>query len=179
MSGRGIAGAVAVPLTEPLAEPLDDNNSVADGRVSQPYPSFEIHPVAPGSRPAVPGRRSRRLRSILALSIGTVALAAAGLFHVWVRLRVLQYEADLGIETRSAAELEEANHRLETEAAWLSRPVAIDRVARTRLGMIEPDPQALRALPVSPEESRALGLTALATPTTPRATTATTVGAHP
>lgn len=123
----------------------------------------ETRPATPrgeGDRPekiasaplaAVPVQREQRTRrAVAALVTGAALLTAAGLFHVWVRLRVLEYQIGLGIELERQSQLVEANRRLRTEDAWLLRPGAIEAAARDRLGMVPPDPALVRTLPVQP-----------------------------
>lgn len=76
---------------------------------------------------------------VIALGVA-VAVASAGLFHVWTRSEHLRLAyAIVEAEARAqAAESEQA--RLNVEIASLSSPIRVTRIATERLGLQSPDP---------------------------------------
>jgi cell division protein FtsL len=74
-----------------------------------------------------------------------VVLAAIGIFHVWARTRVLSAGYALGELQKEHVRLTSDHDRLRIEVETLRSPVALERFARTRLGMAPPAPGAVQA----------------------------------
>jgi cell division protein FtsL len=72
-------------------------------------------------------------------------LAALAVFHVWGRTRVVAAGYALGELQRAHVSLESEHDRLRIEVETLRSPAALERVARTRLGMAPPAPGAVSA----------------------------------
>ena len=83
----------------------------------------------------------RVLRAVAAMLL----LVALGVFHIWSRTRVLATGYDLGEAAREHARLASEHDRLRIEVETLRSPAALERFARTRLGMAPPAPGAVRA----------------------------------
>lgn len=98
--------------------------------VTQPETLIQPHP-----RPTVkPARRNK----VLALAVmGLFFLAGLGAVVQTVRVNVLGYQ--LAQVRREVAALERANERLELEVARLKDPARLAQIARTTLGLVEPD----------------------------------------
>lgn len=92
---------------------------------------------------------SQRLRRRGFSQLATVAIAVAvltALLHVSVRLQVLRIGYALSEETRVHHELVQQNQRLRLELATRKDPVLVERIARERLRMTPPDPEAIRVI---------------------------------
>ncbi len=74
-----------------------------------------------------------------------VALAAVGIFHVWARTRVVSAGYALGELQKEHVKLTSEHDRLRIEVETLRSPTALERFARTRLGMAPPAPGAVQA----------------------------------
>jgi cell division protein FtsL len=72
-------------------------------------------------------------------------LAAIAVFHVWARTRVLVAGYALGELQKEHVTLTSEHDRLRIEVETLRSPAALERVARTRLGMAPPAPGAVSA----------------------------------
>jgi cell division protein FtsL len=72
-------------------------------------------------------------------------LAAIGVFHVWSRTRVLAAGYALGELQKEHVTLTSEHDRLRIEVETLRSPAALEKVARTRLGMAPPAPGAVSA----------------------------------
>jgi cell division protein FtsL len=72
-------------------------------------------------------------------------LAALAVFHVWGRTRVVAAGYALGELQRAHVSLESEHDRLRIEVETLRSPAALEKVARTRLGMAPPAPGAVSA----------------------------------
>jgi cell division protein FtsL len=91
-----------------------------------------------------------RRRIAIAPRLGRPALAAAvvialGVFHVWARTRVVAAGYELGELQKEHVRLTSEHDRLRIEVETLRSPAALERFARTRLGMAPPAPGAVRA----------------------------------
>ena len=76
-----------------------------------------------------------------------LAIATAGaLAHVGVRLKGLEVAYDLGRERRIATDLEEQRRRLQIEIGMLKDPRRVVAIARDKLNMGPPNPEAIRRL---------------------------------
>lgn len=80
------------------------------------------------------------LRTTLLLSV----VAALGIFHIWSRTRVLASGYELGELQRAHARLIAEHDRLRLEVESLRSPAALERFARTKLGMAPPAPGTVR-----------------------------------
>lgn len=80
---------------------------------------------------------------------GTTAVlllfTAIGVFHVWSRTRVVAVGYALGELQRDHVALTAEHDRLRIEVETLRSPAALERIARTRLGMAPPAPGAVSA----------------------------------
>jgi cell division protein FtsL len=84
-----------------------------------------------------------------------LAIVTAGaLAHVAVRLKGLEVAYDLGRERRIATEMEEQRRRLQIEIGMLKDPGRIISVARDKLNMGPPVPEAIRRLGSGPLADR-------------------------
>jgi cell division protein FtsL len=85
----------------------------------------------------------RRLWGIgLALSLTALALC-----HVWVRLQVVRLGYVLSTTTKLQDQLEQENRELKVEIATLTSPERLERLARVRLGLREPEKNQVVILP--------------------------------
>lgn len=87
------------------------------------------------------GHLGRLGRTALAVAL----LAAVGVFHVWSRTRVLAAGYALGELQKEHVRLTSEHDRLRIEVETLRSPAALERFARTRLGMAPPAPGAVSA----------------------------------
>ncbi len=95
-------------------------------------------------------RRAAAPRPSIAPRLGRAALVAAvacaiGVFHVWARTRVVSAGYELGELQKEHVRLTSEHDRLRIEVETLRSPSALERFARTRLGMAPPAPGAVRA----------------------------------
>jgi cell division protein FtsL len=74
-----------------------------------------------------------------------LALGAIGIFHVWARTRVLSAGYALGELQKEHGKLTSDHDRLRIEVETLRSPAALERFARTKLGMAPPAPGAVQA----------------------------------
>ena len=93
---------------------------------------------------------SASLRPSIAPRVGRAALVAAlavalGVFHVWARTRVVAAGYELGELQKEHVRLTSEHDRLRIEVETLRSPAALERFARTRLGMAPPAPGAVVA----------------------------------
>jgi cell division protein FtsL len=72
-------------------------------------------------------------------------LGAVAVFHVWSRTRVLAAGYALGELQKEHVTLTSEHDRLRIEVETLRSPAALERIARTRLGMAPPAPGAVSA----------------------------------
>jgi cell division protein FtsL len=101
------------------------------------------------ARASVAGR-SPRFAAAVAPRLGRAALVAAlavalGVFQVWARTRVVAAGYELGELQKEHGRLTSEHDRLRIEVETLRSPAALERFARTRLGMAPPAPGAVRA----------------------------------
>ncbi|MES1171971.1 MAG: cell division protein FtsL [Bacteroidota bacterium] len=113
----------------------------ADGRNRGRVATFAA-PLGLSAPP--PERTARRGAGIWAFLLAIVT--AGALAHVGVRIRGLQVGYDLGTERRVAAELEEQRRRLQIEIGMLKDPGRVISIARERLDMGPPAPEAILRL---------------------------------
>ena len=74
-----------------------------------------------------------------------LVLAAVAVFHVWSRTQVVAAGYALGELQRDHVNLTSEHDRLRIEVETLRSPAALEKVARTRLGMAPPAPGAVSA----------------------------------
>lgn len=96
------------------------------------------------------GQRAAAPRPSVVPRLGRAALLAAvvaaiGVFHVWARTRVVAAGYELGELQKEHVRLTSEHDRLRIEVETLRSPAALERFARTRLGMAPPAPGAVRA----------------------------------
>jgi cell division protein FtsL len=94
--------------------------------------------------------RAPRTRTMVLAPLGRAALvslvlAALGIFHVWARTRVVSAGYALGALQKEHVRLTSEHDRLRIEVETLRSPAALERFARTRLGMAPPAPGAVQA----------------------------------
>ena len=104
----------------------------------------------------IKGRRRERVRarsgskgkriflSGLFLAFCLVVLA---LLHVWLRLQVVHLGYVLSTTSKLENQLEQENRQLKVEVATLTSPQRLEAMARSRLGMVEPDRSQVVILP--------------------------------
>ena len=95
-------------------------------------------------------RRAASPRTPIGPRLGRAALVAIvavalGVFHVWARTRVVAAGYELGELQKEHVRLTSEHDRLRIEVETLRSPAALERFARTRLGMAPPAPGAVRA----------------------------------
>lgn len=106
-----------------------------------PISSKPVSPSAP-----IPTVRADERRG---LGVGGVVLAivtAGALAHVAVRIKSIEVAYALGRERHVATELEEQRRRLQIEIGMLKDPGRVVTIARDKLQMGPPDPDAIRAI---------------------------------
>lgn len=112
-------------------------------------PSPLVAPIS--SKPAsasvpIPTVRADERRG---MGVGAVVLAivtAGALAHVAVRIKSIEVAYALGRERHVATELEEQRRRLQIEIGMLKDPDRVVTIARDKLKMGPPDPDAIRAI---------------------------------
>jgi cell division protein FtsL len=87
----------------------------------------------------------RALAPLARTALAVFLLAAVGVFHVWSRTRVLAAGYELGELQKEHVRLASEHDRLRIEVETLRSPAALEKVARTRLGMAPPAPGAVSA----------------------------------
>ena len=92
--------------------------------------------MSAAARPSATWRLARTALAVL-------VVAAIGIFHVWSRTRVVAAGYALGELQREHVNLESEHDRLRVEVETLRSPAALERIARTRLGMAPPAPGAV------------------------------------
>jgi cell division protein FtsL len=92
-------------------------------------------------------RRRRKVRSLsqsrrrvlfFNLILG-LCLSGMALLHVWVRLQVVHLGYVLSTASKVRGHLEQANRELKLELATLTSPERLQRVAKQRLRLVEPE----------------------------------------
>lgn len=91
-------------------------------------------------------RRLRQRSFTHAATLAVLLGVATALLHVSIRLQVLRIGYALSEETRVHHELVQQNQRLRLELATRKDPVLVERIARERLRMTPPDPEAIRVI---------------------------------
>ena len=100
-----------------------------------------------GARAAAAARAQRGTGSVrrgAGVAAFVLAIATAGaLAHVAVRIKGLEVAYDLGRERRIATEMEEQRRRLQIEIGMLKDPARVISIARDKLNMGPPTPEAI------------------------------------
>ncbi|MEK7782451.1 MAG: cell division protein FtsL [Candidatus Binatota bacterium] len=91
-----------------------------------------------------PQRQRRFFLSIFLLGLCLVGLA---LLHVWLRLQVVHLGYVLSTTSKLHNQLEQENRELKVELATLTSPDRLEAMARTRLGLVEPEKGQVVFLP--------------------------------
>lgn len=108
-----------------------------------------IAAVPAAAAAAVAARKVRTAGDRRGVGVGAFLLAivtAGALTHVAVRLEGLEVAYALGHERRVAADLEEQRRRLQIEIGMLKDPGRVVMIARDKLKMGPPAPEAIRPL---------------------------------
>ena len=103
----------------------------------------------PAAAAAAAARKVRPSGDRGGVGVGAFLLAvvtAGALTHVAVRLKGLEVAYALGHERRVAADLEEQRRRLQIEIGMLKDPGRVVMIARDKLKMGPPAPEAIRPL---------------------------------
>lgn len=104
-------------------------------------------PVAASALSAAAMFRVPESRRGAGVGVFLLAIVTAGaLAHVAVRLKGLEVAYDLGRERRIATELEEQRRRLRIEVGMLKDPRRVIAIARQKLNMGPPAPEAILRL---------------------------------
>ncbi len=82
---------------------------------------------------------------VLRIAGGVVLCAALAVGFIWSRTRALAAAYELGEQQRAHARLTSEHDRLRIEVETLRSPAALERFARTRLGMAPPAPGTVLA----------------------------------
>ncbi len=88
--------------------------------------------------------RTRSYGIIVTLALTSLVVVA--LLHVWTRLEIIRIGYELSQQSRLHQALVQHNQRLRLELATRKDPAAVERIARERLQMVPPDPNAIRVL---------------------------------
>ena len=88
--------------------------------------------------------RTRSYGIIVTLSLTSLVVVA--LLHVWTRLEIIRIGYELSQQSRLHQALVQHNQRLRLELATRKDPATVERIARERLQMAPPDPNAIRVL---------------------------------
>lgn len=91
-----------------------------------------------------PRRQRRFFLSTLLLGLCLVGLA---LLHVWLRLQVVHLGYVLSTTSKLHSQLEQENRELKVELATLTSPDRLEAMARSRLGLVEPEKGQVVLLP--------------------------------
>ena len=105
--------------------------------------------AVPAAAAAAAARKVRPSGDRGGVGVGAFLLAvvtAGALTHVAVRLKGLEVAYALGHERRVAADLEEQRRRLQIEIGMLKDPGRVVMIARDKLKMGPPAPEAIRPL---------------------------------
>ena len=84
--------------------------------------------------------------SVLLIVAAFVAVSAAAMAHVSLRLGVVRMGYQIGRLTHERRALEEERRRYATEQSMLKNPARIERLAREKLHMELPDPSRIRTV---------------------------------
>lgn len=90
--------------------------------------------------------RRQRQFFLSALLLGLCLLGLA-LLHVWLRLQVVHLGYVLSTTSKLHSQLEQENRELKVELATLTSPERLEAMARSRLGLVEPEKGQVVLLP--------------------------------
>lgn len=83
-----------------------------------------------------------------ALALLVMALLGCAIFvTVWRRVAFIEMGYEVRRLERTESELLHLQHEMQIEKAMLSSPERIEKVARDRFGLKEPEPEQIRVLP--------------------------------
>jgi cell division protein FtsL len=108
--------------------------------------SVPAHKVATVKRERAARSAPSRWRYLMGILLG-VALIAAVLSHVWLRLQVVRMGYVLSTTSKLQARLEQENRELKVELATLTSPDRLEALARQRLGLTQPEKGQVVLLP--------------------------------
>lgn len=74
-------------------------------------------------------------------------MVCLALLHVWLRLQVVHLGYVLSATSKLQSQLEQENRELKLELATLSSPQRLEKMARARLGLKEPEKGQIVILP--------------------------------
>jgi cell division protein FtsL len=89
----------------------------------------------------------RRRRVFFSFVLSGVCLVCLALLHVWLRLQVVHLGYVLSTTSKLKSQLEQERRELKVELATLSSPQRLEQMARSRLGLREPEKGQVVILP--------------------------------
>ncbi len=107
---------------------------------------------SPGPEPEIRPQRKPFLKYVQVAGL-ILSLFGFGLFYTYKHTRVIALGYEIEKARQNIAALQRENERLELEIAKLQRPERIEEIARTKLGMEEPEKVLLASLPPEPERT--------------------------
>jgi cell division protein FtsL len=117
----------------------DKQRGVSGSAAGPTLPTLPTLPILPATLfRGLPAKRGAGVGAFLLAIVTAGALA-----HVGVRIKGLQVAYDLGSERRIATELEEQRRRLQIEIGMLKDPGRVVAIARDKLNMGPPAPEAI------------------------------------
>ncbi len=90
--------------------------------------------------------RARKKPSFLIYLLWFLLLACAGIFCVWSSSQVLEEQYKIAKLNQRLSRLELKNHELKSEVARLESPSRLERIAKTKLGLVYPEPSQILSL---------------------------------
>ena len=108
--------------------------------------SLQARKVARVKRERAVRSTASRWRLFLGIFLG-LALIAAVLVHVWLRLQVVRMGYVLSTTSKLQTRLEQENRELKVELATLTSPDRLEALARQRLGLAAPEKGQIIVLP--------------------------------
>ena len=108
--------------------------------------SLQARKVATVKREREARTTASRWRLFLGIFLG-LALIAAVLVHVWLRLQVVRMGYVLSTTSKLQTRLEQENRELKVELATLTSPDRLEALARQRLGLAAPEKGQIIVLP--------------------------------
>jgi cell division protein FtsL len=108
--------------------------------------SLQARKVATVKRERAVRSTASRWRLFLGIFLG-LALIAAVLVHVWLRLQVVRMGYMLSTTSKLQTRLEQENRELKVELATLTSPDRLEALARQRLGLAAPEKGQIIVLP--------------------------------
>lgn len=91
-------------------------------------------------------RQNQRRLFLASLLLG-LCLVGLALLHVWLRLQVVRLGYVLSTKSKLHSQLEQESRELKVELATLISPERLETMARSRLGMAEPEKGQVVILP--------------------------------